>query len=166
MGISIVNVGNLAFTKYANIFLRKALPDMIIPIAILTDSDVREYQLSQTAEGNKIYLKGDTDTINTETQQKIMALRAKSEKNVQYFIAPNWTLEYSLFKSVSLTQTFQTVVKSIHTGTDWDTDFEKELAKKLINKVLDKTEIAYQIANAIDKDLSEVENTINSIYIN
>ena len=155
-GISIVNVGSLAYNRYANIFLRKQGPFMSIPIAILTDSDIREYQKVLIA-GEAVYQKRDLATIKAETDQKIIELKAKSENNVQYFIAPNWTLEYSLFKSNSLTSTLQINAKSIHTGTDWETDFEKSLAEKLINKGLKKTEIAYNIANAIDEDLKNFE---------
>ncbi|SEA94955.1 putative ATP-dependent endonuclease of the OLD family [Flavobacterium gillisiae] len=155
-GISIVNVGSLAYNRYANIFLRKQGPFMSIPIAILTDSDIREYQKVLIA-GEAVYQKRDLATIQAETDQKIIELKAKSENNVLYFIAPNWTLEYSLFKSNSLTSTLQINAKSIHTGTDWETDFEKSLAEKLINKGLKKTEIAYRIANAIDEDLKNFE---------
>lgn len=155
-GISIVNVGSLAYNRYANIFLRKEAPLMSIPIAILTDSDIREYKKVLVA-GEAVYQKRDLATIKAETDQKIIELKAKSENNVQYFIAPNWTLEYSLFKSNSLTSTLQINAKSIHTGTDWETDFEKSLAEKLINKGLKKTEIAYNIANAIDEDLKNFE---------
>lgn len=155
-GISIVNVGSLAYNRYANIFLRKEAPLMSIPIAILTDSDIREYQ-KVLVEGEAVYQKRDLALIKAETDQKIIELEAKSENNVKYFIAPNWTLEYSLFKSNSLTSTLQINAKSIHTGTDWDTDFEKSLAEKLINKGLKKTEIAYKIANAIDEDLKNFE---------
>ena len=104
-----------------------------------------------------VYQKRNLATIQAETDQKISDLKAKSENNVQYFIAPNWTLEYSLFKSNSLTAILQTITKSIHTRTDWETDFEKSLAEKLINKGLNKTEIAYEIANAIDEDLKNHE---------
>lgn len=155
-GISIVNVGSLAYNRYANIFLRKEAPLMSIPIAILTDSDIREYQ-KVLVLGEVTYQKRDLATIQAETDQKIIELKAKSENNVQYFIAPNWTLEYSLFKSNSLSSTFQIIAKSIHTGTDWETDFEKSLAEKLINKGLKKTAIAYNIANAIDEDLKNFE---------
>ncbi|WP_026714462.1 ATP-dependent nuclease [Flavobacterium daejeonense] len=155
-GISIVNVGSLAYSRYANIFLRKEAPLMTIPIAILTDSDIREYEKVQVG-GESVYQKRDLATIKAETDQKISDLEAKSENNVQYFIAPNWTLEYSLFKSNSLTNTLQLNTKSIHTGTDWETDFEKSLAEKLINKGLKKTEIAYRIANTIDEDLKNYE---------
>ncbi|OFX32883.1 MAG: ATP-dependent endonuclease [Bacteroidetes bacterium GWA2_32_17] len=166
-GVSIVNVGNLAFNRYANIFLRKVDPDMINHIAVLTDSDIRDYDRKKDATGEFIYEKRVATTVKAETDRKIIDLTAKSEKNVKYFIAPNWTLEYSLFKSTSLSAIFQEVVKAIHTGTDWNTDFEKSLAEKLINKGLKKTEIAYQIANLIDKDLSDFENgTITAKRIN
>ena len=156
-GVSIVNVGNLAFTKYAKIFIRKEKPEMKIPVAVITDSDVREYYKKKTVEGDSI-IKRDSLTIKKETKQQIADITAKSEKNVQYFIAPNWTLEYSLFKSSSgLCNIFKGTVKSIHSGTDWETDFEKSLAEKLINKTLKKTEIAYQIAHSVDLDLKKVE---------
>jgi putative ATP-dependent endonuclease of OLD family len=155
-GISIVNVGSLAYNRYANIFLRKEDPLMTIPIAILTDSDIREYEKALVG-GETVYQKRNLATIQAETNQKITNLIAKSENNVQYFIAPNWTLEYTLFKSNSLTAILKTITKSIHTRTDWETDFEKSLAEKLINKGLNKTEIAYKIANAIDEDLKNYE---------
>jgi putative ATP-dependent endonuclease of OLD family len=156
-GVSIVNVGNLAFTKYAKIFIRKEEPEMKIPVAVITDSDAREYFKQKTVEGDSI-IKRDSQTIKTETEHKIADITAKSEKNVQYFIAPNWTLEYSLLKSSSgLCNIFKGTVKSIHSGTDWESDFEKSLAEKLINKTLKKTEIAYQIAHSVDLDLKKVE---------
>lgn len=149
-GVSIVNIGHTGFDHYANIYLRKAEPNMTIPVAVITDSDVREYQKN----GNDI-VKRDTQTVQQETQAKLETINGKAEQNVKYFPAPNWTLEYSLFKSASLKTVFESGVKAIHTLTDWNTDFEKALATKLINKSLKKTDIAYHIANAIDEDLSK-----------
>lgn len=149
-GVSVVNIGHTGFDHYAKIYLRKVEPFMTIPVAVITDSDIREYQ----KDGDN-YLKRNANTIQQETQQKITEINAKAEQNVKYFPAPNWTLEYSLFKSASLTAVIQNAAKAIHTGTDWDTNFEKALAEKLINKGLKKTEIAYQIANAIDDDLEK-----------
>ena len=68
-----------------------------------------------------------------------------------------------MFKSTCLKTIFETSVKAIHTGTDWNTNFEKALAIKLINKGLKKTEIAYQIANAIDEDLIKEVRTILNV---
>lgn len=157
-GVSIVNIGHTGFDHYANIYLREKEPNMKIPVAVITDSDIREYEKN----GNDI-TKRDTQTVQQETQAKLLAINDKSKNNVQYFPAPNWTLEYSLFKSTSLKTTFETSVKTIHTGTDWNTNFEKALAMKLINKGLKKTEIAYQIANAIDEDLVKEVRTILNV---
>ncbi len=168
-GVSIVNIGHTGFDHYANIYLRQAEPNMTIPVAVITDSDIREYekQLKIDDYGKPIknnkgknqydYIKID---VSLETQEAITMINEKSEYNVQYFPAPSWTLEYSLFKSESITTLFKNVVKSIHTGTYWEINFEKELAEKLINKRLKKTEIAYKIANAIDEDLNKEVRTI------
>lgn len=152
-GVSIINVGNLAFTRYANIFLRNEIPAMQIPVAIVTDSDVREYQ----KKDNTIQ-KRDKDLIKQETLAKIKEINEKSEENVKYFPAPEWTLEYSLYKSVSLHEIFLKSTKQVHTNTNWDSDFEIELANKLINKGLKKTEIAYLMAQAIDQDMLKPSN--------
>jgi len=168
-GVSVVNIGHTGFDHYANIYLRKVEPFMTIPVAVITDADIREYEkiLALDGDGKPIknengknlyeYVERDADTIIQETEEKIAVINGKAEQNVKYFPAPNWTLEYSLFKSASLTTVIQNAAKSIHTGTDWNTSFEKALAEKLINKGLKKTEIAYQIANAIDEDLEKFE---------
>lgn len=157
-GVSIVNIGHTGFDHYAKIYLRQAEPNMKIPVAVITDSDIREYEKS-----GDDFLKRDANTVSQETQIKLATINGKSENNVQYFPAPNWTLEYSLFKSTSLTTVFQNAAKAFHTHTDWNTDFEKALATKLINKTLKKTDIAYHIANAIDEDLSKEVRTIQNV---
>ena len=142
-GVSVVNIGNVGFDHYSKIFLRKNAPFMDIPVAVVTDCDVREYEL----DGNEYERK---DNIDSERKSKINEIESKSFENVKYFVAPHWTLEYSLFLSQSLTDKFQEIVKSIHTRSDWDSDFEKELARKLIIGKLEKTEIAYKLANYLD----------------
>lgn len=157
-GVSIVNIGHTGFDHYAKIYLRQAEPDMEIPVAVVTDSDIREYEKS----GDE-FVKRGANTVQQETQTKLAIINGNSESNVKYFPAPNWTLEYTLFKSTSLTTVFQNAAKAFHTRTDWNTDFEKALATKLINKSLKKTYIAYHIANAIDEDLSKEVRTIQNV---
>lgn len=156
-GVSVVNIGHTGFDHYAKIYLRNIEPFMNIPVAVITDSDVREYE-----KNGDNYIKRDTNTVQQETQQKIARINGQAEQNVRYFPAPNWTMEYSLFKSASLTTLLQTAAKAIHTHTNWD-DFENALAQKLINKGLKKTEIAYQIASAIDEDLGKDVRTIQIV---
>lgn len=154
-GVSIVNIGHTGFDHYAKIYLRQAEPNMKVPVAVITDSDIREYEKS-----GDDFVKRNAETIKEKTEAEIKKIADQSEENVKYFPAPSWTLEYSLFKSASLTTLLQNAVKAIHTKTDWETDFEKALAEKLINKGLKKIEIAYQLANAIDEDLSKAVCTI------
>lgn len=142
-GVSVVNIGNVGFDHYSKIFLRKNVPFMDIPVAVVTDCDVREYEVN----GNEYERK---DNIDSERGTKISEIESKSSQNVNYFVAPHWTLEYSLFLSQSLTNKFQEIVKSIHTRSNWDSDFEKELAGKLIRQTLNKTRIAYELANYLD----------------
>lgn len=142
-GVSVVNVGNLGFDHYSKIFLRKNAPSMDIPVAVVTDCDVREYE----ENGNDYQKK---DNIDSERENKIIEIKSKSSQNVKYFVAPRWTLEYCLNLSDTLKQEFQKIVKSIHTRSGWDSDFEKELAGKLIRQTLNKTRIAYELANYLD----------------
>lgn len=147
-GVSVVNIGHTGFDHYANIYLRKSEPHMQIPVAVITDSDVRTYE----KKGDDV-LKRDAEKIHEETKRKIDGIESKSEENVKYFATQNWTLEYALFNSKSLKIVFESAVKDVHSGTDWNTNFELVLAKKLIDKSLKKTKIAYKIASAIDEDL-------------
>ncbi|QHC84725.1 ATP-dependent endonuclease [Empedobacter brevis] len=165
-GVSIVNIGHIGFDHYAKIYLRQTEPYMKIPVAVITDSDIKEYEKQLKVDINGKPIKNDEGKnqydyikidVKDETKDAIEMINKKSKGNVQYFPAPNWTLEYTLFKSASLTKIFQDAVSVIHSKTDWSTDFEKALAEKLIKKGLKKTEIAYQIANAIDEDIAKFE---------
>lgn len=149
-GISIVNIGNIGFDHYSKIYLRKEEPFMKIPVAVVTDSDFREYEKLEDK-----YVKKNECTINNENYKIINKIISKSDQSVQYFPAINWTLEYSLFKSPALSDSFQNVCKKVHPKTDWDTNFEMTLARKLIdtNSKLGKTEVAYRLANLLDEDL-------------
>jgi putative ATP-dependent endonuclease of OLD family len=157
-GVSIVNIGHTGFDHFSKIFLRREAPYMTIPVAVITDSDIREYKKS-----GDDFIKRDLETVQKERTEKLQTINERSEENVKYFPAPNWTMEYSLFKSTSLTKVFQDAVKSIHSGTDWQTDFEKTLAEHLIDKKkkFKKTEIAYKMAAAIDEDLNNKTKVIN-----
>lgn len=146
-GVSIVNVGNTAFLSYSKIFLRTEEPFMDIPVAIVTDVDVRAYE-----KNDDDYQKVNEDTFLKLTVEKHKILEEKfNEQMVKVFVAPRWTLEYSIYKSSDLSSEFQEVVRNVHSKTDFS-DFEKELAKKLINKGLEKTEIAYRLAQKLDED--------------
>ena len=164
-GVSIVNIGNTAFLHYSLIFIRKNVPELDIPVSIITDVDIRDYEkiakkddndnIVKTADGKTVYeyLKRDDVTVTTESETEKENIVSKWEKQtVKVYVTPNWTLEYALFKSEALNQKFKDIFKIVHPQIDED-NYEMELAKKLINKGLKKTEIAYSLAQKIETDV-------------
>ncbi len=150
-GVSIVNVASTAFLRYAKIFQRSKGQEMNIPVAIITDLDVK--------------LEDEDIIINGKSKKDLKTDKKTSKYNGQFvktFVSPHWTLEYCLSKSSSLDLQFQEIVKGIHTKTDWS-DFEKSLTEKLDNKGLYKTKIAYQLAKLLEEDNKK---EIPSIIIN
>lgn len=141
-----MNVGSLAFLSYSKIFLRNSDSlKMNIPVAVITDVDLAEYEKIGDSYQPKVIPENDRS-------EKIIDLKTKFEdENVKAFISSRWTLEYALLKSSSLSAHFQRAVKTVHSRIDED-NFEFELATKLLKKTLGKTEIAYQLAALIDED--------------
>lgn len=86
LGVSIVNVGSTAFLRYSNIFKQKNKEAMGIPVSIITDSDIEP--------------KFDNEDLNIrqmETTEKIAVKESMyTEGEIKGFIAPHWTLEYTL----------------------------------------------------------------------
>lgn len=170
-GVSVVNVGNTAFLRYSKVFLRENEDEIMnIPISIITDVDIREYEkvLQLDEEGHAVknakdkvvheYVIRELAAVAEETQQKLTDLKSNYDKaNIKSFIAPHWTLEYSLHKSVSIGEKVKDIVLGVHPQMQPD-NFEAELAKKLINKGLKKTEIAYQLAKEFENDLQRNED--------
>lgn len=176
-GVSIVNIGNTAFLRYSRVFLRKKnTKELDIPISIITDVDVRDYEkkvkldgkgkAKKNKKGNIIheYIKKESNDVVAKSQAEISKKKKKWEKQqVKVFVAPDWTLEYALFQSVSLKAKFSEVFKVVHPKVN-EEEYEKELAKKLINKGLKKSEIAHQLAKAIESDSSlELDENDESI---
>lgn len=146
-GVSVVNVGGTPFLRYSKIFLRNSTPSMGVPVAIVTDIDVPEYEKS-----NDDWVPRNHQDIQDKKAIKISDKESQfNSDQVKAFIAPHWTLEYSLLKSDSLKESFSGAFKSAHPRVD-EGNFEMELAKKLINRVLDKTEIAYDLAHTLEED--------------
>ena len=139
-GVSIVNVASTAFLRYAKIFQRSKDHDMITPVAIITDLDVKPEDENSITEGREKKV--------AETEKKESKYNGQVVKT---FVSPHWTFEYCLSRSSSLGSQFQKIVEGIHNRTDWS-DFEESLTKKLDNKGLRKTEIAYQFAELLEED--------------
>lgn len=106
-GISIVNVGSTAFLRYSSIMVRKDGRSIDIPVSVITDCDVRPYDV-------------DPDTKETSFNMKMSeSVSAVKEKDMKYtngsvrgFTSPLWTLEYCIAMSC-LSDDFH---KAVHYG--------------------------------------------------
>jgi len=142
-GISIINVAGVSFLHYAKIFQRQHSPKMKIPVSVITDDDI----YPEMEE-----IKKQVQIIKNETTMRI------ENQSVKVFMGESWTLEWALFKSSSLSESFKNVVKTVHSGTsefEDDTQFESKLIEKLKNKSLEKTKIAYQLTQTIEEDIKK-----------
>ncbi len=162
-GIAVVNVGGTSFLRYSKIFQRRKEPPMRIPVAVICDVDVREYtkrpkhdlqgnvELDDNGKPAHEYIRLSAETISAD---KTAAMKDKiatfNSDTVNAFVAPHWTLEYSLLKSETLKDLFVDAFKRAHPGAG--ADIELELARKLINRGLDKTGIAYDLARELRED--------------
>jgi putative ATP-dependent endonuclease of OLD family len=101
-GVSVVNVGSTAFLHYARIFQRKDKQCMGIPVAVVTDMDVRPLDWkdkngnsateAEISKGKEERLKWASETFN--------------HGKTKAFVSPNWTLEYELALSPALRNAF------------------------------------------------------------
>jgi putative ATP-dependent endonuclease of OLD family len=109
-GVSIVNVGSLAFLRYAKIFRRREGPAMEIPVSVVTDVDVRPVEAGATKEvtdpGNPATMLAvplTQEEINTMIGAERVKRAAKYDGNpVRTFVSPYWTLEYCIALSEKL----------------------------------------------------------------
>ena len=106
-GISIVNVGSTAFLRYSGIMVRKDGSTIKIPVSVITDCDVRPYDIDPITKEKK---------FNEKIPESAQAEKEKNEKytsgSVRGFASPRWTLEYCIAMSC-LSNDFH---KAIHYG--------------------------------------------------
>lgn len=93
-GVSIVNVGSTAFLRYSHIMVRSDGGTIGIPVSVITDCDVRPYDVD--IEKNK-------KIFNEKRSESQEAEKKKNQKytkgSVRGFCSPRWTLEYCLAMS-------------------------------------------------------------------
>lgn len=106
-GVSIVNVGSTAFLRYSGIMVRKDGHTIGIPVSVITDCDVKPYDVDPVTKKRK---------FNENTTESVQAEKEKNEKytkgSVRGFTSPRWTLEYCIAMS-SLSKDFH---KAVHYG--------------------------------------------------
>lgn len=106
-GISIVNVGSTAFLRYSGIMIREDGNSIGIPVSVITDCDIRPYDVDPVTNEKK---------LNEKTTESANAEKAINEKytngSVHGFTSPRWTLEYCIAMS-GLSEDFH---KAVHYG--------------------------------------------------
>lgn len=140
-GVSIVNVGSTAFLRYSRIFIRNDGRSMGIPVAVITDCDIKP--------------KYDENSIFDVRKDEVVAEVEKKEKyysmdSVKGFISPQWTFEYCLAQSC-LKDDFH---KAVHYGKKIKNSDKYALTDK---KIVDVDKVASD-ENSLWKDLSGEEN--------
>lgn len=158
--VSIVNVGSTAYLHFAKIFLRKDKKIPNIKVAIVTDLDIQP--------------KKDTNEFNPQEvankNKKIKANIGELNTNVILEIAPEWTLEWCLYKSKSLSELFKKSVAEVHSKTqsfkkddqgEWNENFEKVFISKLKKGKGDSPLDKVAIANTLAEKISSQKPTIN-----
>lgn len=90
-GVSIVNVGSVAFLHYAKIFQRQDGQNMNIPVSVITDMDVKPLEWKDD-EGKSL----TEEEIESKKGRKNEWAETIRHENVRVFLSPNWTLEYEI----------------------------------------------------------------------
>lgn len=91
-GVSIVNVGSTAFLHYAKIFARKDGQHMDIPVAVVTDMDVKPQEWKD--------INGNSPSPKDVSEARVKRLQWASDTfdagDAKAFVASKWTLEYDI----------------------------------------------------------------------
>lgn len=106
-GVSIVNVGCTAFLRYSNIMVRANGSTIGIPVSVVTDCDVKAYDVDPNTK-EKVFNEKQEES-KTKADQKAQNYTIGS---VHAFVSPLWTLEYCIAMS-NLSEDFH---KAVHYG--------------------------------------------------
>lgn len=151
-GISIVNVGSTAFLRYSGIMVRKDGTDIGIPVSVITDCDVRPYDVDPTTKEK------------TFNEKEAESLRAKEERDKIYtngsvhgFTSPRWTLEYCIamscisgdfHKAVHYGKKILNAKEHISLTEEKINEANQDVTDEVLQlKNLSKAEVAYRIYN-------------------
>ena len=152
--VSIVNVGSTAYLHFAKVFLRNDDKELNIPVSVVTDLDVRPKDDGTFTEADETAKK---DSI-------IEKFKDFEGTKIKLNLAKQWTLEWCLYKSKSLSELFKESVSEVHSGTiefnENEDEFEPEFESKFIDKLakksgtttIDKVAVAGVLAEKISND--------------
>ena len=104
-GVSIVNVGSMAFAHFVKIFHRHDDALMGIKVALVTDMDVKPLEWTE-ASGTA----PTEEKINAAKLSRIQSLIDFANGEVEIFVSPNWTLEYEISLSSLRTEFYRALL--------------------------------------------------------
>ena len=170
-GVSLVNVGNLAYKRYAKIYRRNSSTSTLpIKVACITDLDIWPMKAEARADNpigfkNKKYPNLDTQAKGNlkywkdyyDTQEKIddhfQKKRAIDGENVYTFVSNEWTFEYCLCKYGLAEHVYSSIkVTSDPEFSTLPTDIEEKAIKiysMIEKKGSGKTEATYKLVDIL-----------------
>lgn len=171
-GVSIVNIGNLAYKRYAKIYRPNNKNDGGLPIkvACVTDLDIwpdKAEKLASNPIGFKEKIQPDSNNqkkgnLNrwvcyyTDKPQKLEKRKDNKTKhdgdNVKTFISEEWTFEYCLAK-YGLAEEIYTAINGSNEGFSELSKNDEERAIQIYRKISEKesgkTDMAYKLAELL-----------------
>lgn len=149
-GVTVVNVGGIGFSRYANIFIREndnELP-IDIPVSCVTDLDLIPKSAVTICYSEDVpkYISERVYSDDTVREAKIEKIKKDkgNEQNVRTFVSSYWTLEYDLAVS-DLAPYVLKALKNCYTDPikiaeieSWKNDDKLVCAAKIMRKFINK----------------------------
>ena len=159
-GVSVINVGNTAYARFAKIFLRKEGEPIPINISCIRDldlwpsksekKDTSHYGFKEKKDGNAHFW-----LDNTTAPAKTTKLKELEEGDLKVFVSDEWTFEYCLIRSGLKELIYKALSKD-------ETDLEnlngdEEDAAIYIYGLIEttngaKTDVAYKLATLLEEE--------------
>lgn len=174
-GVSIVNVGNTAYARYAKIFLRANIDDepdkwLPVPVACLRDLDLwppkAEKKVSpigfkdrvppneQGHGGNLAYWADVTDCA-----VKASHLKELGGQKVKVLVSEEWTFEYCLIRSGLAFEVYEAFKGTQDGFNELPADAEEkaiQLYGMIEQKSAAKTDVAYRLATILQREYGAI----------
>lgn len=183
-GVSLVNVGNLAYKRYAKIYRRNNTTSTLpIKVACITDLDIwpmnaevrvdnpigfKKKKIPNTATGAKGNLRYWKDYYDTQDKMDnhLQKKREIDGDNVRTFVSNDWTFEYCLCKYGLA----ESVYESIKADTDSEfSSLPEDIEEKAIkiysmieNKGSGKTEATYKLVDILKREYKDRPSEIRA----
>jgi putative ATP-dependent endonuclease of OLD family len=172
-GVSLVNVGNLAYKRYAKIYRRNsATPTLPIKVACITDLDIwpmkaearddnpigfkkkKHPNQATGAKGNLRYWQDYYDTPEKMENHRNMKKGIDGD-NVKTFVSNDWTFEYCLCKYGLAESVYESIkADTAPVFSSLPTDIEEKaisIYKLIENKGSGKTEANYKLVDLLKR---------------